>query len=66
MKTSKPILPEPSPPHQGTSPDEAAGDPLADVPLLPGAPTERFTIQPGEFEFITVGSIGVVVHSVSD
>jgi len=34
---------------------------LADVPLL-GPVTDRFTIQPGEIEFITVGSIEVITH----
>lgn len=65
MKTPKPVLPEPSPPQQGTAPDDAASDPVADVPVLPGAPTDRFTIQPGEIEFITVGSIEVVTHPVA-
>lgn len=65
MKTPKPILSELSPPQRGTAPDDAAGDPLADVPLLPGAPTDRFTIQLGEIEFITIGSIETVIHSVA-
>ncbi len=64
MKTPKPVLPEPSPPQQSTAPD-AAGDPVADVPLPPGTPTDRFAIQPGEIEFITVGSIEVVTHPVA-
>jgi hypothetical protein len=35
------------------------------VRLLPGAPTDRFTIQPGEIEFITVRSIETVIPSVA-
>jgi hypothetical protein len=65
MKTPKPVLSELSPPQQGAAPDDAADDPLADMPLPAGAPTDRFTIHPGEIEFITVGSIEVVTHPVA-
>jgi hypothetical protein len=63
----KSVKPEPatsSPPRTkiaSTEPEQAFVDPLADVPLL-GPITDRFTIQPGEIEFITVGSIEIVIH----
>ena len=64
---AKPVKPKPAqllPPRTKTAPiepEQAFVDPLADVPLL-GPVTDRFTIQPGEIEFITVGSIEVVTH----
>ena len=38
-------------------------DPLADVPLI-GPLMDRFTIQPGEIDFISIGSIEVVIHAL--
>jgi len=64
---TKPVKPKPAalaPPRTKTAaiePEQAFVDPLADVPLL-GPVTDRFTIQPGEIEFITIGSIEVVTH----
>lgn len=64
---AKPVKPKPaalSPPRAktaSTEPEQAFVDPLADVPLL-GPVTDRFTIQPGEIEFITISSIKVVAH----
>lgn len=64
---AKPVKPEPAqllPPRTKTAPiepEQAFVDPLADVPLL-GSVIDRFTIQPGEIEFITVGPIELVIH----
>ena len=46
-------------------PEQAFVDPLADMPLL-GSNTDRFTIQPGKIEFITIGSIEVITHPLSE
>jgi hypothetical protein len=67
IMATKPVKPKPaksSPPRTKTAsikPEQAFVDPLADVPLH-GPVTDRFTIQPGEIEFITVGSIEVITH----
>jgi hypothetical protein len=64
---AKPVKPKPAqllPPRTKTAPiepEQAFVDPLADVPLL-GSVIDRFTIQPGEIEFITVGPIELVIH----
>jgi hypothetical protein len=44
-------------------PAESSDDPLANVPLN-GPLMDRFTIQPGEIEFISVGSIEVEIHAI--
>jgi hypothetical protein len=67
---TKPVNPKPamlSPPRTKTASlksEQVLVDPLADVPLLVPV-TDRFTIQPGEIEFITVGSIEVVIHAAN-
>jgi hypothetical protein len=61
MKTTPPIPPKPTSPSADEAGDHAR-DPLADVPP-PDDRTDRFTIQPGEIEFVIVGSIEVVIHS---
>jgi hypothetical protein len=55
------IPPEPRSLTNDPVPAETHDDPLADVPLI-GPVTDRFTIQPGDIEFIVVGSIEVVIH----
>ena len=55
------IPPEPCSLTNDPVPPETHDDPLADVPLI-GPVTDRFTIQPGDIEFIVVGSIEVVIH----
>ena len=61
MKTTPPISPKPTSPSADEAGDHAR-DPLAHVPP-PAGRTDRFTIQPGEIEFVIVGSIEVVIHS---
>jgi hypothetical protein len=68
---AKPVKPKPAKLSAGRTrstspkPKQAFVDPLADVPLL-GPVTDRFTIQPGDIEFITVGSIEIVIHPSSE